>query len=66
LQTAVAAGAPLQEYVLHILQTPPEDIAAAPEQFAPRAWVARHLDGEPRDGDDGHADLADLLASFIE
>jgi hypothetical protein len=47
--------------------TPPEEIAAAPEQFAPRAWVARHLDGEPCDGDDdGHADLAHLLASFIE
>jgi hypothetical protein len=33
LQTADAVGAPLQECVLHIVQNPPEHIAAAPEQF---------------------------------
>ena len=39
MQTAVAARAPLQEYLLNILQTDPAVIAAAPERYTPRAWM---------------------------
>jgi len=40
LQTAVAAHAPLQEYVLSVLRASPADVAAEPERFTPREWVA--------------------------
>ena len=40
LQTAVAARAPLQEYVLSVLRASPADVAAAPGLFTPREWVA--------------------------
>jgi hypothetical protein len=55
LQTAVAAGVPLQEYVLDILQTPPDEIAAAPQRFTPYAWASQHLDDDlsPSDADEG-------------
>jgi hypothetical protein len=43
LQIAVAARAPLQEYVLSVLCTDPEEIAAAAERFTPHAWVNTHL-----------------------
>jgi hypothetical protein len=49
LQTAVAARAPLQEYLLAVLRAEPEEVAAHPERFTPRAWAAaqqREL-GEP-------------------
>jgi hypothetical protein len=39
LQTAVAAHAPLQEYLLAVLRTPPHEVAADPERFTPRAWA---------------------------
>lgn len=39
LQTAVAARAPLQEYLLGVLRTSPDDVAAEPERFTPRAWL---------------------------
>jgi hypothetical protein len=41
LQTAVAAHAPLQEYILSVLRASPADVAAAPTQFTPREWVAQ-------------------------
>lgn len=49
LQTAVAARAPLQSYVLAVLRAAPEDVAANPERFTPRAWVAANgvVEGEP-------------------
>lgn len=40
LQTAVAARAPLQEYLLSVLRTSPEEVAADPTRFTPREWVA--------------------------
>ena len=40
LQTAVAARAPLQPYLLAVLRAPPEEVAAHPERFTPRAWAA--------------------------
>ena len=39
LQTAVAARAPLQDYILSVLKTSPDEVAAEPERFTPRAWV---------------------------
>lgn len=40
LQTAVAARAPLQPYLLAVLRAPPDEVAAHPERFTPRAWAA--------------------------
>jgi hypothetical protein len=39
LQTAVAAGAPVHEYLVSVLRTGEEEIAQHPERFAPLAWV---------------------------
>jgi hypothetical protein len=39
LQTAVAARAPLQQYLLAVLRAPPNEVAADPERFTPRAWA---------------------------
>jgi hypothetical protein len=44
LQTSVAAHAPLQEYILFVLQTPPGEIEAAPEDFTPAAFAKKYLD----------------------
>ena len=38
LQTAVAAGAPLQEYLHFVLRTDPKEVAAHPEKFTPLAY----------------------------
>jgi hypothetical protein len=40
LQTAVAARAPLQEYLLSVLRAPPAKVAADPAQFTPYEWAA--------------------------
>jgi hypothetical protein len=40
LQTAVAARAPLQEYVLSVLRASPAEVAATPGLFTPREWAA--------------------------
>jgi hypothetical protein len=39
--TAIAAGAPMQDYLLDVLRTAPDVVEANPESFTPRAWVAR-------------------------
>jgi hypothetical protein len=39
LQTAVAARAPLQTYLLAVLRASPDEVAASPERFTPRAWA---------------------------
>jgi hypothetical protein len=39
LQTAVAAHAPLQDYVLAVLRASPDEVAAEPARFTPRQWV---------------------------
>ncbi len=41
LQTAVAAGVPVHEYLDSVLRSGPEEISRHPEQFTPRAWAAR-------------------------
>jgi hypothetical protein len=43
LQTAVAARAPLQEYLLSVLRAPPAKVAADPAQFTPYEWAANML-----------------------
>lgn len=40
LQTAVAARAPLQPYLLSVLHASPEDVQNEPERFTPRAWAS--------------------------
>jgi hypothetical protein len=50
LQTAVAAHAPLQDYVLAVLRASPEEIAAAPARFTPREWVAASSQPSPAEG----------------
>ncbi len=40
LQTAVAARAPLQEYILSVLRASPAEVAATPTRFTPREWMA--------------------------
>jgi hypothetical protein len=49
LQTAVAAHAPLQEYVLSVLRASPADVAAAPGLFTPREWAAMNAQSSPVD-----------------
>ncbi len=39
LQTAVAAGAPVHEYLVSVLRTGEQEIARSPERFTPRAWA---------------------------
>lgn len=45
LQTAVAAGVPPQEYLIHLMRTDPDEVATHPERHTPRAWAAQ-LDEE--------------------
>jgi hypothetical protein len=40
LQTAVAAGVPVHEYVVSLLRADPEDVARRPADFTPSAWAA--------------------------
>jgi hypothetical protein len=40
LQTAIAAHAPLNEYVEHVLMAPQGEISANPEKFSPRTYAA--------------------------
>jgi hypothetical protein len=49
LQTAVAARAPLQEYILNELRAPPAIVAAAPGLFTPREWAATNPQTSPTD-----------------
>lgn len=39
LQTAVAAGAPVRDYLISVLRADPEEIRQHPEKFTPRAWI---------------------------
>ena len=41
LQTAVAAGAPVNEYLVSVLRADADEIDKHPERFTPRAWAAR-------------------------
>jgi len=42
LQTAIAAHAPLQDYVTHVLKASPEDVKARPEDFTAVAYAREH------------------------
>jgi hypothetical protein len=41
MQTAVAAGVPVNQYLVSVLRSDPDEIAEHPERFTPRAWAAR-------------------------
>jgi len=43
LQTAVAAGVPVHQYLLSVLRTSHDEIAKHPDRFTPRAWAAANL-----------------------
>lgn len=43
LQTAIAARAPLQDYVIHVLKASPEDVKARPEDFTAVAYAREHV-----------------------
>jgi hypothetical protein len=47
LQTAVAARAPLQEYILSVLRASPAEVAATPGLFTPREWAATNTRPSP-------------------
>jgi len=47
LQTAVAAGVPVHEYIVSVLRADPEDVARRPANYTPRAWAAAHIQGAP-------------------
>lgn len=44
LQTAVAAGAPVHEYLVSVLRQDPDEVAKNPNLFTPRAWVAKNAE----------------------
>ena len=46
LQTAVAAGVPVHEYLVSVLRADDDLVAAHPQQFTPHAWADRHLEVE--------------------
>lgn len=43
LQTAIAARAPLQDYVIQVLKASPEDVEARPEDFTAVAYAREHV-----------------------
>ena len=43
LQTAVAAGVPMHEYLVSVLRSNEDDVTAHPERFTPHAWAANNL-----------------------
>ena len=48
LQTAVAAGAPAQEYLVDVMKTDPDEIAKHPENYTPLAWARRQAGQPPK------------------
>jgi hypothetical protein len=43
LQTAVAAGVPVHEYLVSVLRTSHDEVVKHPDRFTPRAWAAANL-----------------------
>jgi hypothetical protein len=43
MQTAVAAGVPVHEYLVSVLRADADEIATHPERFAPRVWAADYM-----------------------
>jgi len=60
LQTAVAAGVPTQEYLIDVMRSDPDEVAAHPERFTPQAWGARQTVTNPQSDDDPAADPASV------
>ena len=50
LQTAVAAGVPVHEYLVSVLRADPEQVARRPADFTPGTWAAAHLRSEASAG----------------
>ena len=44
MQTAVAAGVPVHEYLVSVLRADADEIATHPERFTPHAWAADWMD----------------------
>jgi hypothetical protein len=42
LQTAVASGVPVHEYLVSVLRASDDEIRTRPERFTPRAWALEH------------------------
>lgn len=57
LQTAVAARAPVHEYLVSILRENAKEIEAHPDRFTPYAWAARH---PPLDVDENPSTFEDI------
>ena len=51
LQTAVAAGIPVHEYLVSVMRTTDDDIRMQPERFTPRAWADAKLRAGPSSSD---------------
>lgn len=47
LQTAVAAGVPVHEYIMSVLRADPDEVSAHPERFTPRAWAEANASASP-------------------
>ncbi|MCP5070916.1 MAG: transposase [bacterium] len=45
LQTAVAAGVPVHEYIVSVLRANDDDLAQHPDRFTPHAWALANLRG---------------------
>lgn len=43
LQTAVAAGVPVHEYLVSVLRANEDGIAKEPRRFTPHQWATEHL-----------------------
>jgi hypothetical protein len=41
LQTAVAGGVPVHEYLMSVLRADPDEVTNHPERFTPLAWAER-------------------------
>lgn len=41
MQTAMAAGVPVQDYLVDVMRQDADDIAAHPENYTPHAWLSR-------------------------
>jgi hypothetical protein len=47
LQTAVAAGVPVHEYLVSVLRTSPDEVEKDPKLFTPRNWAAANATANP-------------------
>lgn len=50
LQTAVAAGVPVHEYIVSVLRASPEDVARRPADYTPSAWHTASVQSSPPAG----------------